>query len=436
MQSGRVSMERRRCEAQDLLMRTVEVMRPMADEARVEVVVDAARGALWADADRVMQTLTNLLSNAIKFSPPGAIVRMSSSRRDDEVLFEVHDQGRGIPADKLGAIFERFQQVDASDARQKGGTGLGLAICRSIVDQHGGRIWVDSEVGRGRTFSFTLPALAEPETALAETTEGGGPTVLVCDDDASILEVVGAILREQGYGVILASSGEEAARRAASEQPDVILLDLLMPGMDGWDTAAALRRQASTAAIPIVILSVLGEGEARPVEGDVVEWLNKPLHEASLFEALDKALDRRRHASRVLLVEDDLDLARVLTAGFERRGLETFHAEDGERAAELSRRVLPDLVVLDLNLPGCDGFAVVDSLRSDDRLHAVPLVVYTAKDLDEGDRERLTLDGSTEFLTKGRVSPEEFEERVLALLTRIVPNPKENQDVEAHLARR
>ncbi len=122
--------------------------------------------ALLADPDRVHQTLTNLISNAVKFSQAGATVHVCSERRDDEVLFVVSDEGRGIPAEKLELIFERFQQVDASDSREKGGTGLGLAICRTIIERHGGRIWARSEFGKGATFSFLLPVLgAQAPTA-------------------------------------------------------------------------------------------------------------------------------------------------------------------------------------------------------------------------------------------------------------------------------
>jgi signal transduction histidine kinase len=158
--SGMIDMHREPCDGGELIARAVEVVGPVAAEARVTLIADARPAALLADPDRVLQTLTNLMSNAVKFSSEGSSVRVSSERRNGEVVFRVRDEGRGIPADKLDSIFERFHQVDASDSREKGGTGLGLAICRTIVEHHGGRIWVQSKLGAGSTFSFALGAAA------------------------------------------------------------------------------------------------------------------------------------------------------------------------------------------------------------------------------------------------------------------------------------
>jgi len=166
MQSGKVTMQRQLCDAAALLQQASDEMRALADKAGVRLVVRPHPLRLWADPDRIVQTLTNLLSNAIKFSPPHTTVELSTARRGEEAVFTVQDQGRGIPTDKLESIFERFQQVDASDSRQKGGTGLGLAICRSIVEQHGGRIWVESGARVGSTFYFTLPVWREGEAPL------------------------------------------------------------------------------------------------------------------------------------------------------------------------------------------------------------------------------------------------------------------------------
>jgi len=158
MQAGKVSMAKTTCNLAELMTQAGEGMQAMADKAEVRLVVQPLQTELWVDPDRIIQTLTNLLSNAIKFSPAGTTVRLSAEPQGEQFIVQVTDQGRGIPAEKLESIFERFQQVDASDSREKGGTGLGLAICRSIVHQHGGRIWVESMPGKGATFFFTLPA--------------------------------------------------------------------------------------------------------------------------------------------------------------------------------------------------------------------------------------------------------------------------------------
>jgi CheY-like chemotaxis protein len=257
-----------------------------------------------ADADRVIQTLTNLIGNAVKFSPAGSTVEVMAERRGGEVLFRVSDRGRGIPVDKLETIFERFQQVDASDSRQNGGTGLGLAICRSNVEHHGGRIWAWSAPGEGSTFSFLMPA-----------------------------------------------------------------------ALDEPDGCAPLLRPRAGAVGP------------RP---------------ASVF--------------RVLFVEPDAGTAELLSAIFERYAVETYAATNVREAIEVCPRVLPDLLVLELDLPIADGVEFLDWLRLHERLSALPIVVYTARDLEAAQREHLALSLTTQPLNRDEITPEEFEARVMTLL--------------------
>ena len=198
------------CDAEQLIARATEVMLAAAVAADVTLAVDTAPAAFKADADRIIQTLTNLIGNAVKFSPRGGTVQIGSVRRSDEILFTVRDGGRGIPADQLESIFGRFQQVDSTDSRQSGGTGLGLAICRSIVELHGGRIWALSTAGQGSTFSFVVPAAPEPVSEYTPSAGGTRGSVLMCDDNAEILEITGTMLEERGYHVLAALTGEQA----------------------------------------------------------------------------------------------------------------------------------------------------------------------------------------------------------------------------------
>jgi PAS domain S-box-containing protein len=410
------------CDARELITEATQGVEQLAVDAQVQLTSGGASVMLVADPDRVQQTLTNLISNAIKFSPAGGSVHVSCASHDGEALFEISDEGRGIPPDKLSSIFGRFQQVDASDSREKGGTGLGLAICKTIVEHHGGRIWARSEPGAGSTFSFVLPA--QPDGGARPFDHGvDAPTILVCDDDASVVEVVATMLEQRGYRVLAAHSGDQVLALARAGRPDAILLDLLMPSTSGWETAAALKGAPETEAIPIVILSVLSAAESGAHTATVAGWVQKPLDETALFQALGRAISQREGPFRLLIVEDDADLAAVLKTMFERHGVETFHAPDGRSAIELSQQVIPDMLVLDVGLPETDGFAVVDWLRRHERLSALPMVVYTARDLDAADRARLRLGDSTEFLTKGRVTPQQFEERVIGLLHRLTHEP-------------
>ncbi len=308
MQSGKITVEKATCDAADLITQAADVMRTMAEKAGVTLSAYPQSTRLWADPDRILQTLTNLLSNAIKFSPAGGTVWLTVERQGDQVMFQVRDQGRGIPADKLDSIFERFQQADIADAREKGGTGLGLAICRSIVQQHEGRIWVESTLHAGSTFFFTLPTLKE-------------------------------------------------------QQPEV----------------------------PVLI------------------------SEGAVVPKCDEEEDVQTRTPRVLVVEDDLDLARLLIAMFERHGMVTYYAQTGREALQCTQLVTFDFMVLDPVLPELDGFAVVDWLRQHERLRQVPLIVYSAQDLNAVEQQRLTL-GPTRFFTKSRVTPEEFEQQTVQWL--------------------
>jgi CheY-like chemotaxis protein/anti-sigma regulatory factor (Ser/Thr protein kinase) len=419
--SGKVTLVKSRCQPAVLLQESAELIRPMAEKAGIRIAIGAAADAtVWADSDRIGQTLTNLLSNAIKFSPSGTTIRLTAECSGDTFVFRVADQGRGIPPEKLETIFERFQQVDASDARQKGGSGLGLTICRSIVEEHGGRLQVESVAGRGSVFSFSLP-VAGPHRIEAEN--GSRPKVIVCDDDADMRSVLHYMLEQHGYQVRLAASGEELIQLTRAFPPDVILLDLFMPGMSGWDTMGALRGEAATASIPVVILSGLTADDS-PAPFDAAGWVSKPPDERMLLHALEGALALADHKPCVLVIEDDLDLARVITASFDRHGIQSHHAATGQEAIDLGRTMTPDLLILDLGLPDLDGYEVVKWLRTQERLRNVALIVYSAADPNAEERERLRL-GPTQFLTKSRVPPEEFEQCVIQLLDAVTRTKKE-----------
>ena len=277
---------------------------------------------------------------------------------------------------------------------------------------------MDGAPDQRTTFHLGLPALA-PRAPGHARRPSAPPSVLVCDDDAVVVEVVTALLEQRGCRVISAGSGKEALDLAVAERPDVILLDLLMPGISGWTTTVALKERPETRDIPIVIFSALTPQEREAPVPDIADWVTKPIDEATLTRALDHALSTPQgDLARVAIVEDDLDLVEVISALFEVQGIETFNAQTAGEAVELIPRVQPDLLVLDVKLPDSDGFEVVAALRRHTRLGTLPLVVYTARDLNASERERLRL-GETEFLVKGRISPQDVEQQVVALLERI-----------------
>ncbi|HEY2636968.1 MAG TPA: PAS domain S-box protein, partial [Solirubrobacteraceae bacterium] len=239
MDSGRAELDLGPAAATTLIDAALEVVQPMADEAGVTIARGPASDVtVWADADRIVQALTNLLSNAVKFSPPGGEVAVDVRAERRDAVFTVCDEGRGIPPNQLETIFERFRQVDASDGREKGGTGLGLAISRSIVEQHGGRIWVESGLGEGTTFHFTLHLVGDGDQA-------GGDAVLVVEDDAGLGEILVEVLRAGETRVV--RTAEEAVAALDESDPGVIVLDVALPGDSGLSVVDHLREREMAA---------------------------------------------------------------------------------------------------------------------------------------------------------------------------------------------
>jgi len=429
MQSGQTPLVVRRCALTELVQQAIETMTAMAEAVpvKLELTTSQSVGATYmdVDADRMLQVMTNLLSNAIKFSPAEGVISVRIEARADAVQVRVQDQGRGIPPEKLESVFDRFQQVEVSDARQKGGTGLGLAISRTIVHQHDGTIWAESNPAKrpGATFILSLPRVGR---TIRQDLEGpvtlGEGTILICDDDPGIRTIVAENLRQHGYRILEAERGEQAIELAEKNQVEAILLDLFMPGMTGWETLQRLKNTAATATIPVVILSVLppvGTSEkssqaARAAQG----WVQKPFNEHLLLTELSRVLHEGEGTAHVLLVEDDADLAAVVIAGFEDANVVVAHAQTRQAAIEQCLILRPDLLILDLTLPDGDGFSLVDWLRQQPDLKMLPLVVYSGREVSDAEMSQLRL-GPTQFLTKAKVQPHEVEELVLNIVRRL-----------------
>jgi PAS domain S-box-containing protein len=414
MESGRAPLSFRTCSLSELAQQAIEAVTPVADSASVKLVLRASAVEFVADPDRLQQVMTNLLSNAIKFSPPDSTVTVSIERSEEGASLSVADEGRGIPADKLETIFDRFQQVDASDSRQKGGTGLGLAICRTIVDQHGGRIWAEQNPVRGSNFRMFLPAdpqqQARPELPTAER-----ETVLISTSDGETRTSLAASLRFHGYNVIEASTGRETLSHAQRQAPRAVLLDLTLPDMSGWEALRILKEEPATSDVPVIILSAHAISKSSTLGLGADGWLQVPAQETDLLEELSSVLNRQKTWAEILLVEDDLDLARVISATFERAGVHVLHASTRQAALEMCASFTPNLMILDVGLPDGDGLSLVERLRHHPELHSLPLLVYSARDLSDAERAQLQL-GPTNFLTKARVQAQEVESLVLAML--------------------
>lgn len=440
MNSGSAPLQPRACSMRDLVLQAVDTMGAMAENAqvRLEIVPEPGNPLVMfdGDPDRIQQVLTNLLSNAIKFSPAGSAVRTRVETRPGELVMCVEDKGRGVPAAKLESIFERFHQVDPTDSRQKGGTGLGLAICRTIVQQHGGQIWAERNDTHtpgepGTTVCMRLPRteVSLPPKGPAGSSNG---TILVVDDDPGVRHVVAEHVRNQGYTVLETESGQSALQIASNQNIEAILLDLYMPGLTGWETVERLKANPVTAAIPVVVLSVLSpatrSGTRAPLIGKAQGWIQKPFNPSLLLAELGRVLHSGAGPARILLVEDDADLAAVVLSSFGQQGgsaqVHIDHVSSLSEAKAACQAHTPAILILDLNLPDGSGFAFVRWLRRQPTLCTLPLVVYSGREVTREEMGHLRL-GPTQFLTKALVQPKEIEELIYAMVRHLhTPAPE------------
>jgi PAS domain S-box-containing protein len=406
IESGRMELHPESFLAQPAMSEVLATIEPMAQPKHIQIVNDVdPKLVVWADRLRCKQILYNLLSNAVKFTPPGGSVSVSSSTREESIEIAVQDTGIGIPMEEQRAIFDEFHQAANTTKGVREGTGLGLAITRRLVEMHGGEVWVDSKPGEGSRFTFSLPlasnaGMAQGGAVSNPNVQRGSAPILVVDDEQSARELLVTYLKSEGFRTITARSGEEALRKAREFRPEAITLDIVMRGNSGWETLNQLKRDPATAAIPVVIVSVLDE-EQTGISLGAAEYLIKPVSKRSLLEALARHVQwPEAGAPRVLVVDDEPE-ALHLAAEILRSGRYTpITAASGKQALELLSKTGADALVLDLLMPEMDGFEVLKQIRGDPKLRNIPVFVLTAKDLTAADLQ--LLDNQVEALfTKG-----------------------------------
>lgn len=253
LKDGRIELHVATAPAEGIIARAVESVHAFASQQGIALTTRPSDLVVRVDADRVVQVLVNLVSNAVKFSPRGRDVTVSAAAVGDLAEFRVADRGRGIPPALRSAIFERYRQVEASDAREKGGTGLGLAICKAIIEQHGGSIGVKSEEGVGSTFWFRVPLAVGPRPSISSLSSQAPRLALLVDDDVELLTVLARQLAEKGIGVKTATSAAEALTALRDVKPDVLILDLGLPDGDGQKVVEELRRDPRLASLPLLV---------------------------------------------------------------------------------------------------------------------------------------------------------------------------------------
>ena len=364
---------------------------------RFQLEVDGELGAVRADLTKVRQILFNLISNAAKFTEEGLITLSVSRSQDadgDWIDYAVSDTGIGIPADKIGGLFDEFSQVDASTTRDYGGTGLGLSITKRFCDMMGGEVAVESELGSGSTFRVRLPAqVQEPAEELQASADASVPvpesaSILVIDDDPIACDLIRRSLERDGHTVAIANGADEGIQLARELRPQLITLDILMPGKDGWSALRELKSDPYLSEIPVVMISMI-EGSEMGYSLGATDFLSKPVDRDQLRVLLSRYAISPE-TGQVLVVDDEENTRALLRRVLEKQGYAVAEAANGREALERVAERRPDLILLDLMMPVMDGFEFTNRLRAVDAWCDIPVIVATAKDLTSEDRAALS----------------------------------------------
>ncbi len=396
VEAGRLELRPEELDLAQLSAETLQSMEPVAARKRVRLQVEApASLPARVDPGRFRQIAYNLLSNAIKFTPEGGSVRLRIGVEAESISWAVSDTGPGIAPEDQERIFEAFVQGKLA-AEQTEGTGLGLALTRRLVELHGGRLELRSEPGRGSEFTVRLPLtpppVAPPAPAAGPAVEGrSGRRVLVIEDDDTASRLLEIYLHGAGYSVDRISSGEEGLARAASGGYLAILLDILLDGIDGWQVLNRLKADPATREIPVLVVSVVENRELGLALG-AVDYLVKPINRGQLLQALARLESEHGRAAGkrlVLGIDDDPSALRLYQASLSAPDTEVVGAAGGAEGLRLARELRPDCILLDLLMPDLDGFEVLSRLRAEERTSRIPVIVVSAAEISEADRERL-----------------------------------------------
>ncbi len=382
---------------EDLVRQVETTIAPLVkkNENTLEVTIEPDLGTMLSDETKIRQNLFNLLSNASKFTKRGTITlavrKLAGPDADGSLEFRVSDTGIGMTAEQKARLFEAFTQADASTSRNYGGTGLGLAITKQFCRMLGGDIAVETEYGKGSAFIITLPRSCPqtaPETGDTGASDTGRGTVLIVDDESAMRDALAASLTAEGYSVVAAAGGKEGLRLAKESKPDAIILDVIMPDLDGWTVLRSLKQDSDLCDIPVVLATVLGDRDMGLALG-AAEHLTKPIEAAELLRVL-RRVAFADGGTDVLVVDDDESTREVLRRALTREGWKVREAENGATGLDEAARSRPAVILLDLMMPRMDGFEMLAALRKREQMHDIPVVIITSKDLTRQEREWLS----------------------------------------------
>jgi len=394
IEAGKMEVYAEQFEVRPVVESVCTVMRGMAKTKMPTFVIeaDAALPPIETDLAKFKQILYNLLSNAMKFSPAESPITIRAMHVDETITISVRDEGIGIDPKNHDVIFEEFRQIDGSVRREFGGTGLGLALVRKFVQLQGGWVRVESDRGKGSTFSFTLPihSRAAVVSRIPELvpSEQRAERVLVVEDDAHAYDLIATALNSAGYLSVRARHGDEAIRLAREARPIAVTLDLVLPGIDGWEVLKTLKSDADTRDIPVVIISRVDERDLGVALG-ADDYFVKPVDRDRLLNRVRQLTTSDQSKTRLLLIDDDTSLHELLDEELTRLGYTIESAFNGEAGFAAAKENAPDVIILDLMMPGMSGFEVAGLLKDNPSTARIPILVLTSKEISADDRKEL-----------------------------------------------